>query len=140
MTIEGGLNTFGSPKTVLQLRKKFKPLIKKRNTKHETSIPFNIKVVCSFYKLSHGVEYFQCIKLFAINKSLMNMVLHEFVCPVNENFKSQVWCRSKDDLLFQVMASFKEFYGLLFSLWCDWLHLEPHWKTYWYSKSCIIFL
>jgi len=76
--------------TILQIREKFRPLIEKRNTKYKASIPVSIRVACSFYKLSHGVEYFQCNKLFAINKSLMNMVLHEFVCVVNEIFKSQI--------------------------------------------------
>lgn len=43
----------------------------------------NIKVACSLYKLTHGVNYHQCNEMFAIGKSSVNMVLHEFVIAIN---------------------------------------------------------
>jgi hypothetical protein len=68
---------------VLQLIEKFNPLIKKRDTTYINAIHVGIKVVNSLYKLSHGVEYLQCNELFAIRKSLVNMVLYEFVLLTN---------------------------------------------------------
>ncbi len=56
------------------------------------------RVTCSFYKLAHETNYFQCNKLFAIVKSSSNMVLHEFVV-VNVVFKNQNWCPQCEDLL-----------------------------------------
>jgi hypothetical protein len=48
--------------------------------------------------------------MFAIDKSSMNTILHEFIVPVNVVFKIQIqWPRSED--LLRVMASFKD--------WCD---------------------
>ncbi len=34
-----------------------------------------IRVLCSLYKLAHGVDYFQCNEMFAIGKSFVNMNL-----------------------------------------------------------------
>lgn len=43
----------------------------------------SIKVACSLYKLTHGVNYHQCNEMFVIGKSSVNMVLHEFVIAIN---------------------------------------------------------
>ncbi len=75
-------------KIVLQLMKKLIPLIEKKNTKYRVAIHVGIKVTWSFYKLSQRVKYLQCNELFAINKSLVNMVLLKFMCVINEMLRS----------------------------------------------------
>jgi hypothetical protein len=48
--------------------------------------------------------------MFAIGKSYVNMVLHEFVVVVNVVFKTLIrWPRSED--LLRVMAGFKDWCG-----------------------------
>jgi hypothetical protein len=55
---------------------------------YRCAILVGIRVVCLLYKLAHGVDYLQCNKMFAIGKSSVNMVLHEFVVVVNVVFKT----------------------------------------------------
>jgi hypothetical protein len=56
--------------------------------KHRSAIPIGIKVMCSFYKFSHGIDYLQYGEMFAIGKSLVKMVLHDFIFVVNEVFRN----------------------------------------------------
>jgi hypothetical protein len=74
----------------LQLTEKLRPLIEEKNTKYKVAIPICIRLTCSLYKLSHGIEYLQCNEMFTIGKSLVNMVLHKYVHVVNVMFKSQI--------------------------------------------------
>jgi len=64
-------------KVVLQFTKKLKCLIEKKVTKYRCVIHVGMRVACSLYKISHGVNYLQCSEMFAIGKSLINMILHE---------------------------------------------------------------
>jgi hypothetical protein len=56
----------------------------KKKMKYRTTILVGIRVTYSFYKLSHQVKYLQCSELFAIDKSLVNMVFHKFVCVIKK--------------------------------------------------------
>jgi len=51
-------------------------------------MPINIKVVCSLSKLAHASKHLQCNELFTINKSIIHLVLQEFVHVVNVVFKN----------------------------------------------------
>jgi len=68
-------------------------------------------VACSFYKLFRRVEYFQCNKRFAIGKSTMHLVLHEFIHAINVVFKNQIKWPKGEDLL-KVTIGFKNLFGL----------------------------
>jgi hypothetical protein len=85
---EVGRTLLHNQKNCFVINKKLIPLLEKKNTKYKTIIPVSIRVTCPFYKLSHRSKYLQCNKLFVIDKSLVNMVLHKFVCVINEMFRS----------------------------------------------------
>jgi hypothetical protein len=50
--------------------------------------------------------------MFAIGKSLIDMILHEFVCAMNSIFKNQIWWPQGEDLT-RVMGGFKGLCELL---------------------------
>jgi hypothetical protein len=72
---------------VLQLTKKLKPLIANIYIYIYENL-IGIRVACSFYKTIRGNFYLQCSEMFAIKKSVVNMVLHEFVFAMNIIFRS----------------------------------------------------
>jgi hypothetical protein len=45
-----------------------------------------IHVSCVIYKLVHGYNFLICIQLFAIEKFIVSLVLHEFVAIINIYF------------------------------------------------------
>jgi hypothetical protein len=97
---------------VLQLIKKLRPLIEKKITKYMCVIHVGNRVPCSLYKISHGVNYLQCSEMFATRKSLINMILHEFVYAMNSILKNQIWWPQGEDLT-RVMGGFKGLCGFL---------------------------
>jgi len=54
-----------------------------KNTKCIKAIHVEIRVSCVIYKLAHGYNFVIFIKLFAIGKSIVSLVLHEFVTVMN---------------------------------------------------------
>jgi hypothetical protein len=42
----------------------------------------------SYYKLTHGMNFFICNELFAIEKSIVSLMLHEFMVALNDIFKN----------------------------------------------------
>lgn len=71
----------------------------------------NIYVAYSLYKLAHVSKYLHCSELFAIEKSTIHLVLHEFMCAMNIVLKNQMkWPKGND--LIEVMARFKNFYDM----------------------------
>jgi hypothetical protein len=68
-------------------------------------------VACDLYKLAHAFQNLHCSKLFAIGKSIVHLVLHEFVCVVNVVLKIQPKWHVGDDLI-KVMIGFKDLCGL----------------------------
>ncbi len=95
---------------------------------------------CVIYKLAQGYNFLNCIKLFAIGKSIVSLVLHEFVAKVNIVFWKLIsWPMGLD--MCTIMNDFK--------LWCglpsvqgaiDGTHLliskpsMPFLKDYYYFK------
>jgi hypothetical protein len=62
-------------KFVEQLITKLKHFMEKKTITYEYAILVNIYVVCSFYKLAHGVEYLHPSDLFAIGKFTIHVIL-----------------------------------------------------------------
>ncbi len=69
---------------------KLKHRMEKKNLKFRCAVVVSIKVACFLYKLAHAVEYLQCNKLFVIGKSIVHLILWEFVDAVNAIFKNQL--------------------------------------------------
>ncbi len=76
--------------------------------------------ICSACEYSCGMQLIQvgscisilhCFKLFAIGKSIMHLVLHEFVCAMNVVLKIQLKRHVGDDLI-EVMTRFKNLCNL----------------------------
>ncbi len=44
-------------KVVVQIIKKLKPSIQRKDTKYRFAIPIGMRVECFFYKFTHGVDY-----------------------------------------------------------------------------------
>lgn len=81
---------------VQQLTERLRPLIGKKDTRYRFAIPVGIRVACSLYKLAHAADYLQCSELFAIGKSTVHLVLHDFVAVINVVFKNQIrWPRGR---------------------------------------------
>jgi len=55
------------------------PTLYKQNTTYHKAITIKICVCCFIYKLAQGANFLTCNKLFAIRKSTISLVLHEFV-------------------------------------------------------------
>ncbi len=111
---------------IVQITKKLKPLIQRKDTKYRSAILVGIRVMCSLYKISHGIDYLQYGEMFAIGKSLVNMVLRDFIFTINEVFKNQVQCPQGEDSS-QVMIRFKDLYGLLLvhgAMDCTHIHIH----------------
>jgi len=70
-------------KFVEQLLAKLKHFMEKKIITYKCAILVNIYVVCSFYKLAHGVEYLTYSELFAIGESTIHVILWKYVCYVN---------------------------------------------------------
>jgi hypothetical protein len=45
---------------------------------------------CTMYKLAHGANFLVCNEVFAIRKSIISKVLHEFVVAMNVVFKNLI--------------------------------------------------
>jgi hypothetical protein len=67
------------------------PMLMKQDTHYQSIIPIEIWVSCAIYKLAHRVNFLICNELFAISKSIMSLMLHEFVEVVNIIFKFILW-------------------------------------------------
>jgi hypothetical protein len=66
---------------------------------------------CAIFKLAHGVCFLICNKLFAINKSTLSFVLHEFVEAANFTFRKLVlWPTGVE--MSVVMEGFQQLCGL----------------------------
>ncbi len=61
-----------------------KPIIGKQDTKYKKIVPIEICVCCVMYKLAHGANFMVCNELFAMGKSIVSLILHEFVYAINQ--------------------------------------------------------
>jgi hypothetical protein len=66
-------------------------MLTKQNTQYQSAIHVEIWVSCAIYKLAHGVNFLICNKLFAIGKSIVSLMLHEFV-EVANTFSRHLIC------------------------------------------------
>jgi hypothetical protein len=55
------------------------PMTRSLEARHHRAITVEICVCCFIYKLAQGANFHACNKLFAIRKSTIFLVLHEFV-------------------------------------------------------------
>jgi len=69
-------------------------------------------VLCAIYKLAHGANFLVCNELFAIGKSTVSKVLHEFVIAMNFVFKKLIASPIRIEMAI-VMENFKQWCGLL---------------------------
>lgn len=68
-------------------------------------------MVCSIYKLAHGVNFPICSKLLAMGKSTIYLVLHEVVYTINKIFKNLISWPKGDDMQ-TIMTDFYDWCGL----------------------------
>ncbi len=60
----------------------------------------NIHVTCNLYKLPCTFQYLHCFKFFVIGKSILHLILHEFVCAMNLMLKIQLkWMDFEEDAI-----------------------------------------
>jgi len=85
--------------------------MEKKNIWYKFVVPIGIQVACFLFKLVHKIKYLQCSEMFAISKSTMHLVLHEFIHVLNVIFKNQIKWPKGEDLL-KVMIGFKNFFSL----------------------------
>lgn len=65
-------------------------MLMKQDTLYWNAIIIEVWVSCTIYKLAHDVSFLICNKLFAINKSIVSFVFHEFVEATNFTFRKLV--------------------------------------------------
>ncbi len=85
---------------------------KKTQGIYRCAILINICIACSLYKLIHGAKDLQCSDMFVTRMSIIHLVLQEFVFSMNKVFGVEIKWLGGEDLV-QVMATFKNFCGLL---------------------------
>lgn len=57
----------------------------------------DIHVACSLYKLGHATYYLHCYEHFTIRKSIVHLVVHEFVSAMNFFWNNQLkWFKGND--------------------------------------------
>lgn len=70
----------------------------------------DIHVACSLYKLACATYYLHCYEHFTIRKSIVHLVVYEFVGAVNLFLNNQLkWLKGND--LIEVVDEFKDFCG-----------------------------
>ncbi len=65
-------------------------MLLKCDTHYWKVILVDIQVSCTIYKLAHGANFLVCSEFFAIKKSIVSKVLHEFVAVMNVVFKKLI--------------------------------------------------
>jgi len=71
-----------------------------------------ICVCCVIYKLVHGCNFLIHIKLFAIDKPIVSLILHEFVVATNLVFKKLIFWPKGHEMQ-KMMEDFKMLCDLL---------------------------
>ncbi len=95
---------------------------------------------CVIYKLAHNYNFLICSKLFAIGKSIVSLVLHEFVALVNTIFRKLIsWPMGADMCIvindFKLKCGLPSLQGVI-----DGIHLlifklfMPFLEDYYYFK------
>jgi hypothetical protein len=90
---------------VKQLIQKLKHKMVKKNTKFKCALHVNIKVACSLYKLMHTSKYIHCNEIFTIRKSIVHLILWDFIHVVNHVLKNQIQWAKGDHMLHIMEAS-----------------------------------
>jgi hypothetical protein len=70
---------------------RFQLTLMKQNTKYHKSIPIEIHVYCAIYKLAHGYNFMIYNEMFTIGKSIVYLIIQEFVVPTNLAFKKLIY-------------------------------------------------
>ncbi len=73
-----------------QLIQRLKHKMVKKNTKFKCALHVDIRITCSLYKLVHTSKYIHCSELFTIRKSIVHLILWNFIHVVNHVFKNQI--------------------------------------------------
>jgi hypothetical protein len=76
--------------TLFKFANQSRPMLMKQDTHYQSVIPIEIQVSCTIYKLAHGVNFLICNELFAIDKSILSFMLHEFVEATNITFNKLI--------------------------------------------------
>jgi hypothetical protein len=85
--------------------------MEKKDTKYYSVVFVGIWVDCYLYKLAHSVEYLHGSKLFDIGKSIVYLMLREFVHVINVVFKNSIQWQEGHDFIY-AMDGFKDLCGL----------------------------
>lgn len=67
---------------------RLKHSMEKKDIHYQYVVLVRIWVACSLCKLAHGAKYLQCSEQFAINKSIVHLVLQEFMFFMNILFQN----------------------------------------------------
>ncbi len=87
----------------------------KTHTKYRKVVLVEIWISCVIYEVVHGVNVLICSELFMVGKSIVSLVLHEFVSIVNHVCKNLI-CWPKIRTMKIVMEEFK--------LWCGFPNVQ----------------
>jgi hypothetical protein len=79
----------------------------KKDTTYCYTIFMTIRVTCFLYKIAHDIEYLHCNELCVVGKSIVHLILHEFVWFMNQVFQNQITWPKGDDLI-KLMNGFRE--------------------------------
>jgi hypothetical protein len=72
--------------TIFHIVTNLKLIIGKQDTKYKKIVPIEICVCCAMYKLAQGVNFLVCNELFAMGKSIVSLILREFLYAINQIF------------------------------------------------------
>ena len=85
--------------------------IQKQDTKYRLAVPVEVRVCCCLYKLVQGANFFAYNEKFAIDRSMMSLVICEVMHTINSVYRDVVqWACGAD--MRHTMLDFKSWYGM----------------------------
>ncbi len=76
--------------TLYKIVNQLRPMLMKQNTQYQNAIHVEKWLSCAIYNLAHGVNLLICKECFAIGKSIVSFMLHEFVEVANIIFRKLI--------------------------------------------------
>ena len=64
--------------------------VARQNMKYRLAIPVVVRVACILFKLTHGASLLVCSKMFAVGKSIVNLILRDVVFAINEALRQKI--------------------------------------------------
>lgn len=77
-------------KEVFHLATLLAPVIRKQDTKYRFAVLVIVCLDCTLFKLSHGASFLIYSEMFAMGRSIVSMMLWEFVHVVNVTLRNEI--------------------------------------------------